>query len=102
MDFWVAFWTAVFTGLAIWILKKIGKRKLGKRVGQVAIILSVAPIMAIFFVGMYRMANTPDPTLVDVIGTQTAVNLGEWLTTNLVSIIAGYLGGFILVKVLPR
>ena len=102
MDFWVAFWTAIFTGLAIWILKKIGKRKLSKRVGQVATILGVAPIMAIFFVGVYRMANAPDPTLVHAIGTQTAVNLGEWLTINFVSVIAGYLGGFVLVKILPR
>jgi len=71
-------------------------------VGQVATILGVAPILAIFFVGVYRMAHAPDPTLVDAMGTQTAVNLGEWLTTNIVSIIAGYIGGFILVRVLPK
>ena len=102
MDFWVAFWTAIFTGLAIWILKKIGKRKLSKRLGQVTVILGVVPIFVIFFVGMYRMVNASDQTAIDAIGTQTAVNLGEWLITNLVSIIAGYIGGFVLSKILPR
>jgi len=102
MDFWVAFWTAVFTGLAIWILKKTGKRKLSKRLGQVATILGVVPVLVIFSVGVYRMVNAADPGTVNAIGTQTAVGLKDWLTTNLVSIIAGYFGGFVLVKVLPR
>lgn len=102
MDFWVAFWTAIFTGLAIWILKKIGKRKLSKRLGQVAVILGVVPIFVIFFLGMYRMVNASDQTAINAIGAQTAVSLGEWLTTNFVSIIAGYIGGFTLAKVLPK
>jgi chromate transport protein ChrA len=102
MDFWVAFWTAILTGLAIWILKKIGKRKLSKRLSQVATILGVVPILVIFTLGMYRMVNANDQTTIDAIGIQTAAGLGDWLLTNLVSIIAGYIGGFILVKVLPK
>jgi hypothetical protein len=102
MDFWVAFWTAVFTGLAIWILKKIGKRKLSKRLGQVAVILGIVPIAVIFFLGVYRMVNASDQTTVNAIGTQTALDLGEWLKTNFISIIAGEVGGFILAKLLPR
>jgi len=98
----VAFWTAIFTGLAIWILKKIGKRKLSKSLGQVAAILGVVPILVIFSVGMYRMVNASDSAAVDAIGVQTAVGLKDWLITNLVSIIAGYIGGVVLVKVLPR
>ena len=102
MDFLVAFWTAVLTGLAIWILKKIGERKLSKRLGQVATILGVVPIFVIFFLGIYRMAKAGDQGVIDVIGIQTAVGLKDWLITNLVSIIAGYMGGFVLLKVLPR
>src|SRR5664279_5053389 len=102
MDFWVAFWTAILTGLAIWILKKIGKRKLSKRLGQVATILGVVPVLVIFSIGTYRMVSASDPGMVNAIGTQTAVSLKDWLVTNFVSVIAGYIGGFILLKALPR
>lgn len=90
------------TGLVIWILKKIGKRKLSKRLGQAAVILGVIPVLVIFFLGVYRMAAASDQTSIDTIGTQTARDLGEWLRINFISIIAGEIGGFVLAKVLPK
>ncbi|XUX00444.1 MAG: hypothetical protein TUN42_00245 [Dehalogenimonas sp.] len=101
MDFWVAFWTAVLTGLAIWILKKIGKRKLSKRLGQAAVILGIIPVFVIFFLGVYRMADASHQTSINTIGIQTALGLGAWLKINFISIIAGEIGGFMLAKVLP-